>query len=188
MKRIISALFTLICIVFLCCGCNNEGSPKTDRTDTLTENPKDNELLPFNLKFGMTEEEATQVYKDFPTVNYGDYETFYQIDGASLYADMINGNGTVLDPNCQFYFNENNELYELSVKTTIYDGERAAEILFNEYVDFFQLKLGISATTSETSNELLANIETETLSVRIIAKEDAGDFTVSAITCCKVYQ
>ena len=187
-KRFIAALLSLVCVATLCCGCHNDSSSTSTPKKTLTENPKDNEFLPLGLEFGMSSEEAEQVYPDFPDVDYSDYEIFYEIDGQSLYADMMEGNGIVLDPNCSFNLNEDNEIYGFTVKTTIYDGEGAAELLFNEYVDFFQVKSGLTATINESSSKLEANIETETLRLSVILAENDGDFTVSAITCCKVYE
>jgi len=183
-KRISLVLALIMCFALCACGGGNDNLPE----NKLTANPKDNELLPFNLEFGMSREKAEEVYQNFPAVKYSDYEAFYHIDGQALYADMMEGNGVVLDPNCRFDFNDNQELYGFTAKTTIYDGERAAELLFNEYVDFFQVKSGLSATISEASSKLEARIETETLRLSVILEEKEGDFTVSAITCCKVYE
>ena len=188
MKKIIAAVLALCCVVFLFAGCKNEEQPQPTKNPNLVANPDDNKFLPVNLEFGMTRENAKQIYESFPELNFSDYESFYQIDSDALYADMMDGKGLVTDPRVEFNFNACNELYELVIKTDISDGENAAEYLFNEYVDFFQLKSGVSATISETSNQLLAEIETETLRLRVVLEEDDGDFDVYAITCCKVYE
>lgn len=183
-KQIFLVLALIMCFALCACGRGNGNLSEK----TLTANPKDNELLPFGLEFGMSHEEAEDVYQDFPIVSYADYETFYNIDGQALYADMMEGTGMVLDPNCNFDFNDKQELYSFTVKTAIYDGEGAAEFLFNEYVDFFQVRTGLTATTNETSSKLEAKIETETMRLSVILEEKDGDFTISAITCCKVYE
>ena len=174
----------IICLLFCACGSGNNNLPN----DALTANPEDNEFLPFDLEFGMSQEKAEEVYSNFPAVEYSDYESFYQIDGEALYEDMMEGNGIVLDPDCSFDFSDNQKLYGFTVKTKIYDSERSAERLFNEYLDFFQTKTGLDADVSETSGKLDAVIETETLNLSVILEEKDGDFAVSAITCCKVYK
>ena len=189
MNKIIAILLALcLCVCVCACEGGNGHSNGNDSENTLTANPKDNELLPFGLEFGMSNEEAKGVHQDFPIVSYADYESFYNIDGQELYADMMEGDGIVLDPNCNFDFNDEQKLYAFTVKTTIYDGEGAAEFLFNEYVDFFQDRTGLTATINETPSKLEARIETETLHLSVILEEKEGDFTVSAITCCKVYE
>lgn len=189
MKRtILPVLLLIICVLICACRSNNDKLPDNTLTAALTANPKDNELLPFNLEFGMSQEKAKEVYTNFPTVRYSDYESFYQIDWQTLYNDMVEGKGMVLDPSCSFDFNDNQELYCFTVKSRIYDNERPAEYLFDKYVDFFQTKSGCTAIKNETSKKLEANIETETLRMSVILEETGGDCTVSAITCCKVYE
>ena len=182
MKKFMTMLLVFASVMLVCCGCGGkENGAEAESKPAVQENPADNQLLPANLKFGMSYEEAKSTCSDISSyktaINGGNtsvdldlrfdkYEEFYNIDGDVLYADMMNGNGIVVDPSFYCYFNKSDKLYELGVSTRITENERPAEYLFNTYVDFCEEKMGTKATIRESSSELTAQWDTNTINVR----------------------
>ena len=204
MKKFMTMLLVFASVMLVCCGCGGkENGAEAESKPAVQENPADNQLLPANLKFGMSYEEAKSTCSDISSyktaINGGNtsvdldlrfdkYEEFYNIDGDVLYADMMNGNGLVIDPSFYCYFNGSDELYELGVSTRTLENERPAEFLFNAYVAFCEEKMGTKPEVKESTSTLVAQWNTETVTVRVTLQESQGDCTISMIVHSKAFE
>jgi len=178
MKRIIALMLALVlCLTLAACGGG----------ETAT---KDDELLPFGLRFGMTYDEAQNKHENLSALNEAtsndgylsevmefEYEELAEYFSTAFNADQeLYGKSEDLIFNDYLYafsFNENKELYEMyitasftSVSHSVSDGEN----FFNYFCDFFDERLGTEAEINETDSRLTANYETETLGVSVMLK------------------
>ncbi len=155
---------------------------------------KDDELLPFGLRFGMTYDEVKEVCEALPeltpaTANDGyitgtvEFETedieAYLADVFKADSEMLYGNiedGAADTPAYAFSYNENKELYELYLFMS-FMGESKSEYFFNHFCDFFDERLGTEAEINETDSRLTANYETETLGVSVMLQVEESGFS-----------
>lgn len=174
MKKVLSILLVSISLMFVLCGCGDE----VKNTKETVKNSY-NELLPFELKFGMTYDKAKETYKDFPelegastnngyltkeniTLDYEDHKELFGIDLNDFYEEY---DGIIIfDPECGFSFNESKKLYELYLGAKIANSESASKVLFDDYVKFYDKKLGKEA---EMEDEFNAYWQTDTLNVGV---------------------
>lgn len=182
MKKTISLILIIICLIGACCGCgSNDEKQSAKKFD-------DNTLLPYGLKFGMSYDEAKETYSEFPEIDkaksndgyasegayplLNEYESFFELDLDKLYEDE---NARVKFPAYYFSFNEQKELYEFYVFMHIENSESSAEVLFNEYMDYYEEKLNKDFKTEESTGAIRAQCETDTLKIEIVLEEEDND-------------
>lgn len=163
MKKILALILTLSLFATLFAGCGDKET-----------------WMPYELEFGMTYEEAKEVFADIPelkeaSANDGyltnsymplndEVKEFFGMDqkiyvGLSTYA---------------FSFNESKKLYEFMSGGRLYN-EGQAEEVYNAYADYYANKTGIEAKHEESSEGLYANWETDEfeISVALLVEEDS---------------
>ena len=99
MKRIVCLLVITVIIITCFAGCG-----------------KKENWMPYELQFGMTYEEAKELFKDMPELEKASSNDGYLTKNYSLGEEEINGYFDFLKPasfpTYAFSFNENKELYE----------------------------------------------------------------------------
>ena len=214
MKKTLALLLALLLVMpLVACGDkgnayddNNAVNPDDDAQSTVqptTTTPpenEENELLPYSLQFGMSNDDAKNACQGFPEINNSqsnngyfserfspeseDYWEFFGIDSENLYS----GGALIVDPAYYFSFNESKQLYEFYVITKIYDSERAAEVLFNEYFDYYNEKINVEAEVSESDTEISARFETKTLRISVVLEIENDVYTVYTVIHNKTYE
>lgn len=195
MKKFTSILLTVISLMIIFCGCGSKEEAKAPAEKL------ENKLLPYNLEFGMSYDEAKKVCEDFPEIeeatandgyasktlspDFEEYEKFFGINSSELYADT---GGIVLAPAYYFSFNESKKLYEFCVMTSIYGSENSAEVLFNDYIEYYEEKIEEESEIEEFSDTLCARWETNTLKIEVVLSIDGDDYLVYTVVHNKEYE
>ncbi len=179
MKKIVAVLLVVLSITILFSGCSEKEV-----------------WLPYELEFGMTYNEAKEVFGDIPELKEATANDGYLTENYSLEDEEINKYFEFLKassfPSYAFSFNENKELYEFYCGNSIYfiqdDAENSAENLYNSYVDFYAEKTGEQPEEKEYSDGLAANWETDELGISVCMSKEEGYYFIYSVVHNKEFE
>lgn len=179
MKKIISLLIIFVMVATCLVGCGSEET-----------------WMPYDLEFGMTYDEAKEVFVDIPELKDAASNDGYLTKNYSPEDEEINAYFEFLKPasfpGYAFSFNEDKELYEFYCANSysfIQDNpESSAENLYNSFVDFYNEKTDIKAKENEYSDGLKASWETEEVVISVCMVEREDSYYIYAVVHNKEFE
>ena len=175
MKKIIALVLAVLCMLTVLGGCGSSSY----------EN-----LMPYGLEFGMTYEEVKALDTNAQELEDADsndgyvcglhvaeqalIDEFYGVDFGE------NGDFALWFPEYAYSFNQDKELYEYYILSSI-SSESWAESVYNSFVSYFSGIIDSEPTTTETDSELSSVFETDEIRVGISLTSDSDGFMFTLV-------